>query len=111
MDLQQVAMTEFVLLQASWPVEKSRQLVEQLKPSHVIVHRREARNEYYLLTAEEALNLLKNATNASSVGKAPSPTRVEYAFITPITRSIRCGGTPVPVHAPPAVVLEEVTYG
>src|SRR5260370_393719 len=51
------------------------------------------------------------ANCASSVGNAPSPTRVEYAFITPTTRSIRCGGTPVPVQAPPAVVFEEVTYG
>lgn len=70
MDLQQVAMTEFVLLQPGWPVEKSRQLIERLKPSHVIVHRSEARNDYYLLTAEEALNLLTKANNASSVGEA-----------------------------------------
>src|SRR5438876_10069823 len=70
MDLQQVAMTEFVLLQASWPVEKSRQLIERLNPSHVIVHRSEAHNDYYLLTVEEALNLLTNANNASSVAEA-----------------------------------------
>src|SRR2546428_1025158 len=69
-DLQQVAMTEFVLLQPSWPVEKSRQLIERLKPSHVIVHRSEAHNDYYLLTAEEALKLFANVINASSVGEA-----------------------------------------
>src|SRR6266478_6622912 len=70
MDLQKVAMTEFVLLQASWPVEKSRQLIEKLNPSHVIVHRSEAHNDYYLLTAQEALKLLANANNASSVSEA-----------------------------------------
>ena len=32
-------------------------------------------------------------------------------FITPTTRSMRCGGMPDPVQAPPAVVLEEVTNG
>src|ERR1700739_3029268 len=47
----------------------------------------------------------------SSVGNGPSPTRVVYAFIAPTTRSIRVGGTPAPVHAPPAVVFDEVTYG
>jgi hypothetical protein len=70
MDLHQVAMTEFVLLQQKWNVEQSRQLIEQLKPSHVIVHRAEARNDYYLLTAEQALDLCKNATNTLSVGEA-----------------------------------------
>src|SRR5712671_1733973 len=48
---------------------------------------------------------------AFSVGNGPSPTRVVYAFITPTTRSIRWGGTPEPVHAPPAVVFDDVTYG
>jgi len=70
MDLQEVAMTEFVSLQPNWPVERSRQLIERLKPSHVIVHRSEAHNDYYLLTAEEALNILANANNASSVSEA-----------------------------------------
>jgi hypothetical protein len=32
-------------------------------------------------------------------------------FHHPTTRSMRCGGTPEPVQAPPAVVLDEVTNG
>src|SRR3954471_18148786 len=52
-----------------------------------------------------------SATVASSVGNDPSPTRVVYAFTTPSTTPIRCGGTPEPVHAPPAVVFDDVTYG
>src|SRR6266704_3499887 len=52
-----------------------------------------------------------SAISAFSVGNGPSPTRVVYAFITPTTRSIRCGGTPEPVQAPPAVVFDEVTNG
>ena len=39
----------------------------------------------------------------SSLGKGPPPTRVVYAFKTPIAPSMRLGGTPVPVHAPPEV--------
>src|SRR3989338_548148 len=47
----------------------------------------------------------------NSVGKGPSPTRVVYAFTTPITSSIWAGLKPVPVMAPPADAFEDVTYG
>ena len=47
----------------------------------------------------------------SSDGIGPSPTRVVYALATPTTRSIIVGGMPEPVHMPPEVVLDEVTYG
>jgi hypothetical protein len=70
MDLQHVAMTDFVLLQSSWPVTQSRQLIDHLKPSHVIVHHREAPNAYYLLNAREALHLLRHAKNSSSLNEA-----------------------------------------
>ena len=39
------------------------------------------------------------------------PTRVEYAFMTPITSSTCSGPMPPPVHAPPATGLELVTNG
>src|SRR5262245_11078615 len=47
----------------------------------------------------------------SSVGNGPEPTRVVYAFVTPMTREIAVGGMPVPTHAPPAVGLDDVTNG
>src|ERR1041384_7629281 len=47
----------------------------------------------------------------SSVGNGPSPTRVVYAFTTPSTRPIACGGTPRPVHTPPIDAFDEVTNG
>src|SRR5215467_4288826 len=47
----------------------------------------------------------------SSVGNGPSPTRVQYAFVIPMTELIEVGGTPVPMTAPPEVALEEVTNG
>jgi hypothetical protein len=50
-------------------------------------------------------------SSCSSVGNGPPPTRVQYAFEMPTAPSIFVGGTPVPVHAPPAVVLDEVTNG
>jgi len=34
-----------------------------------------------------------------------------YALETPITPLMRVGATPVPVQAPPALALEEVTNG
>ncbi len=48
---------------------------------------------------------------SKAVGRGPFPTRVVYAFTTPITASIRVGPTPIPVAAAAAVVLEEVTKG
>src|SRR6266508_4003602 len=42
-----------------------------------------------------------------SVGNGPSPTRVTYAFATPITRSMRFGPIPIPVAAAAAIGLEE----
>ena len=47
----------------------------------------------------------------SSVGNGPEPTRVEYAFMTPMTSSTWSGPMPPPVHAPPATGLDEVTNG
>ncbi len=70
MDLQQVVMTTFVLLQATWPVEQSAHLVEQLQPSHVIVHHRDQHDAYYLFPAQEALALLTHASNVPSLQEA-----------------------------------------
>src|SRR5207247_5189709 len=47
----------------------------------------------------------------SSVGSGPSPTRVVYAFTTPITAPMARGPTPRPVHPPPMVAFDDVTYG
>src|SRR5205823_8971238 len=49
--------------------------------------------------------------SSNSVGYGPDPTRVEYAFMTPITSSTWSGPIPPPVQAPPAMGLEDVTYG
>jgi hypothetical protein len=50
-------------------------------------------------------------TSSNSVGNGPPPTRVVYAFTTPMTFRIFLGGIPNPVHTPPMVVDEDVTYG
>jgi hypothetical protein len=70
MNLQQVAMTNFVLLRATWPVEQSRQLIERLQPSHVIVHHHDLRDAHYLFSAQEALTLLAQAPSVPSVYEA-----------------------------------------
>src|SRR6202030_2566761 len=48
---------------------------------------------------------------ASSVGSGPSPTRVVYAFATPITAPMARGPMPRPVQTPPIDAFDEVTYG
>ena len=50
-------------------------------------------------------------SSCSSVGYGPEPTRVEYAFITPMTSSTWSGPIPPPVQAPPATGFEDVTNG
>src|SRR6266566_329904 len=55
---------------------------------------------------------LRSATAGSaSVGSGTFPTLVVYAFKTPTTASIAVGPIPTPTAAPPAVVLDDVTYG
>src|SRR2546421_10350770 len=70
MNLQQVAMTTFVLLQATWPVEDGRQLTERLKPSHVIVHDHDPQDAYYLFSAQEALTQFAHVANGLSIHEA-----------------------------------------
>src|SRR5579871_5415658 len=66
------------------------------------------------VTAPNSLPSRRNSSPAASllsVGNGPAPTRVIYALETPMMPSIFVGGTPVPVHAPPAAALDEVTNG
>lgn len=48
-------------------------------------------------------------TFSCSVGKGPPPTRVVYAFTTPMISFILKGLRARPVRTPPMPVLEEVT--
>src|SRR5260370_9477354 len=70
MEVRQLTMTTFVLVQATWPVEKSSHLIERLKPSHVIVHHRNSQDVYYLFSAQEVLGLLTSSLHTSSVYEA-----------------------------------------
>src|SRR2546421_4595457 len=67
MNLLNVAMTPFVLLQATWSAEQSAQLIERLQPLRVIVHRREPQEAYYLFSTQEVLDPLAHAPSVSSV--------------------------------------------
>lgn len=67
MDLQQITQTRFVLLQAEWPVAKGQALVEALNPTHMIVHRSDPQESYYLYTVEEALARLKQVTDTTAI--------------------------------------------
>src|ERR1019366_9966064 len=57
------------------------------------------------------LRIMSPVESRASVGNGPPPTRVVYALETPITPLMRVGATPVPVQAPPALALDEVTNG
>ena len=81
MDLRQMAMTTFVLLQATWSVENSRQLIEQLQPSHVIVRRYDSQDAYYLFSVPEALILFTQASTGLSIREA---LRLDEQSVTPV---------------------------
>src|ERR1019366_8264720 len=51
------------------------------------------------------------SASGSSEGNGPPPPRVQYAFTTPVTERTAPGPIPKPMHAPPAIVDELVTYG
>jgi hypothetical protein len=70
MDLQQIAQTTFVLLEATWPVSRGRELVEALNPTHVIVHRHDPQQYYYLYTREEALGLFHLSVDTYPIQQA-----------------------------------------
>src|SRR5690606_17556864 len=50
-------------------------------------------------------------SSKSSVGNGPLPTRVVYALNIPNTSLTLFGAIPKPVHAPAAVVFDDVTNG
>lgn len=70
MYLREIARDTFVLIRADWPVSKARQLIERLGPTHVIVHRTDPQDYYYLYTRSEAINLLTSSTDQMSIRQA-----------------------------------------
>ena len=71
MNLHEVATDTFVLLQSAWLVEKARQLIEHLLEStHVIGHRTDPEDYYYLYTRSEALDRLVHAADQMSIHDA-----------------------------------------
>ncbi len=69
-DLQDITLTNFVLLQAEWPATKGYEFVEALKTPHVIVHRSDPDDYYYLFSRQEVLHLLSQSPGASSIRTA-----------------------------------------
>src|SRR3954468_8769254 len=62
MEIQEAALSSFILLEASWSPEQSLQLISDLQPTHVIVHRGEPPQDYYyLFQADWTLEHLKVA--------------------------------------------------
>ena len=56
MELAKVALTSFVLIDADWPGERARRLIELLGPSHVIIRRSGPPEEHYLLTSDPVMS-------------------------------------------------------
>jgi hypothetical protein len=71
MGLEQVVSSDFVLLEASWPVEKARRRMRSIGSGHVIVYRNEnGREYYYLFPRDQAEGLLGAVPDDMTVGRA-----------------------------------------
>ncbi len=79
MDLERAASTSFVRLDDSWPAGRSRDLVERLGPTHVILRRGAAPELYYLVSAHEAIRGLGRIPQAAPTGEA-----FDWAELTPM---------------------------
>ena len=58
MYIREVASNAYVLLQAKWTVAKASELIDRLDPTHVIVHRSQPTDSYYLYIKSEATGRL-----------------------------------------------------
>ena len=100
MYLHEVASNSYVLLQAKWAVGKARELIGRLDPTHVIVHRSEPTDLYYLYTKSEAIGRLANHDAQTTLFDAFN---LHESTATP-TRDAFAAADEVPDRA---VVLEE----
>ena len=55
MYMHELAMDAFVLVHAHWTVAQARRVIRRLRPTHVIVHRAEPQDNYYLYTRYDML--------------------------------------------------------
>jgi hypothetical protein len=78
MDLERLASTSFVRLDDSWPAGRSRDLVERLRPKHVILRHGAGSELYYLVLADEAIGGLGRIPQAAPTGEA-----FNWAKLTP----------------------------
>ena len=100
MYLHEVASDSYVLLQAKWSVGMARELIGRLDPTHVIVHRSEPTDLYYLYTKSEAIGRLANHDAQTTLFDAFN---LHESTATP-TRDAFAAADEVPDRA---VVLEE----
>src|SRR5438093_10502209 len=62
--------TDFVLVEADWPVDHARDLLDSVESSHVIVFRRRDEQDYWYLFVREEVQRLLTTSQASTVGQA-----------------------------------------
>lgn len=96
----EVAMDTFVLLQADWSVGQARRLVEHLEPTHVIVHRVDPKDYYYLYARGEALDRLQGFPDETPVYEA---LKLDQGTATPT----RAAYTPAETAPHPCVIVDE----
>ncbi len=98
MNLEDFVNTSFVVLQSDWDVHRGREMVERLRPSHVIVHRVEDPGDYYyLFPIERAKTVLSRAPN-------DVPLRYAFDLHEYQATTLLDAGTPLAVTSRPSVV-------
>jgi Uncharacterized protein conserved in bacteria len=67
MQVRDVLDSSFIIIESSWPVQDSAQLVAEFSPTHVIVHRPYGQEDlYYLFRTQEALAAFARVTDGGA---------------------------------------------
>lgn len=85
MNVSEVAMTSFIMVDGAWPVARSLELIRNLKATHVIARRRGPRGGHLLFTKSEALHLLERSK------KGTESTEALLAKASRVTRTLESG--------------------
>ena len=99
MELAKAALTSFVLIDADWPAERARSLIERLDPSHVIIRRTGPPEDHYLLTSDRVMSQLVPAAESIPVGQV-----LRLSKLTPvplIEADMESSSAPVRLHRAP----------
>jgi len=81
MYLHEKAYDSFILMQSDWQIDKTKQLLERLKASHVIIQHSDIQSEYYLYKSDDILKQLSSTVPDQTLHNA---LKLDELSVTPV---------------------------